>query len=398
MNYKKKKKKKSCSVGADCRPKKQKRYQKPPSLKVLKDIEIQKEIPGGKGLGFHNDKPVFVDRVLEGEIVDVALNRANSKGYFGYPQEVVKASPKRITPACEHYEQCGGCNLQHMSYADQVVLKEKYLLDQFKRIAKQELVSIDVVASPEWRYRTRARVQMRNKSWGFLARESHDIVEVSKCLVLSQEIEDALNGEVELSKGQLHIQQGDSDLAWGDQETSVTIEQKSFPVRAGAFFQSNQIILGEMIREVIRGKGDYYSLAMDLFAGIGFFSAFLSDHFKNVVAVERDVKCKNIALDYLPNNVEYFCDSVEAYIEKTSSQRPDFLVVDPPRLGLSKEVKDFLIELKSPRVCYVSCEASTLARDIKDLVEGGYKLESVKGFDLYPQTSHIETVVHLVLI
>jgi 23S rRNA (uracil1939-C5)-methyltransferase len=168
-----------------------------------------------------------------------------------------------------------------------------------------------------------------------------------------------------------------------------------YRVSAGSFFQVNRHMVDELSDVVASGQEG--KLGLDLYAGVGLFSTVLSPHFGHMVAVESSQSSFADLRYNAPANVKAVRAGVEEYLAKGNKERndPDFVVVDPPRSGLGERVVQALIKLAAPRLAYVSCDPATLARDLRSLLAGGYKVQEAHLLDLFPQTFHIESVLHL---
>jgi 23S rRNA (uracil1939-C5)-methyltransferase len=193
--------------------------------------------------------------------------------------------------------------------------------------------------------------------------------------------------------------QGDGKLkkmaVAGAGELNYRTEQASYRVSAGAFFQVNRHMVGELVN-LVAGAGSG-SLALDLYAGAGLFSSVLARRFAQVIAVEASQISHADLIHNSPDNVKAVRAPSEQYLQKAAGKvRPDLVVVDPPRSGLGADVVRGLAELAAPRVTYVSCDPATLARDLGRLLSGGYRVEQAHLVDLFPQTYHLESVFHLV--
>lgn len=169
---------------------------------------------------------------------------------------------------------------------------------------------------------------------------------------------------------------------------------QEFQVSAGAFFQVNRFLIDELV-SVMGGdaKGD---LALDLYAGVGLFSAALAQNFRHILGVEASQTAYGDFVQNVPTNVKAVGARTEDYLRSRAvRQRPDLVILDPPRTGAGPVVIRSLVELGAPRLRYVSCDPATLARDIRPLVAAGYRIEAAHVFDLFPQTFHIESVMSL---
>jgi 23S rRNA (uracil1939-C5)-methyltransferase len=182
--------------------------------------------------------------------------------------------------------------------------------------------------------------------------------------------------------------------SFGQTEIVYRTRTDSYRVRAGSFFQTNRFLTDELVSLVASGRSG--ELAVDLYAGTGLFSLGLAHSFRRVIAVESGPTSFADLRSNAPANIESVRSTTEEYLRKPQAVRPDYVVVDPPRAGLGEKVARSLANTVSPRICYVSCDPSTLARDLRVLLESGYRIESIHLVDLFPQTFHLETIVQLV--
>ncbi len=184
------------------------------------------------------------------------------------------------------------------------------------------------------------------------------------------------------------------DWSWGE-EFSYQTKARPLGVSGGSFFQVNRFLVDELVQTVIRGRsGD---VALDLYAGVGLFTVALAPSFRHITAVESSQSSVRDLQYNSPENVKVVRSTVDEYLAaKAGKFRPDLVVADPPRGGLGDRVVRGLIKLGAARLIYVSCDPATLARDLGQLVTGGYRVEQMHLLDLFPQTYHIETIVELV--
>lgn len=181
----------------------------------------------------------------------------------------------------------------------------------------------------------------------------------------------------------------------GAAELTYWTEHASYRVSAGAFFQVNRHLTDELVSLVTAGRSAH--TVLDLYAGVGLFSAVLSGEFAQVIAVESSLTSYADLLYNSPPNVKAVRVTVEQYLKNVASElRPDLVVVDPPRSGLGKSVIQDLVTMGAPRITYVSCDPATLSRDLGGLLKSGYRVEEAHLIDLFPQTYHLESVFHLV--
>ncbi|UHA74712.1 23S rRNA (uracil(1939)-C(5))-methyltransferase RlmD [Paenibacillus sp. 481] len=449
----------------------------------------------GEGVGRVEGFTLFVNGALPGEKVRVLVLKV--KKQYGYAKVVERlaASPHRIEAECEIYDQCGGCQMQHLSYAEQLVWKRQHVVDVMERIGKfktnnaemglsegdsqEEAVVILPTLGMEdpWRYRNKAQVPIGMNEreggliGGFYARNSHRIIDTDTCLI-QHEANDEVVLQVKQIARELGIQpyheethhgllrhvvvkygfhtgermivlvtNGDNiprrnelvralaekvpnvksicqnvntkrtnvifgDLTrvlWGDEHITDYIGDVKFAISARSFYQVNPVQT-----EVLYGKTVEYAgltgneTVIDAYCGIGTISLFLARKAKRVLGVEiveeaiADAR-RNAELNGM-TNAEFEVGPAEVVIPgwKARGLAPDVIVVDPPRKGCDNALLDTMLEMRPERIVYVSCNASTLARDLRVLADGGYTVKEVQPVDMFPHTVHVESVAVLV--
>jgi 23S rRNA (uracil1939-C5)-methyltransferase len=375
-------------------------------------LRIEKLVAGGDGLAFLEGKAVFVPFALPGETVLASI--ASSKRDFAQAQlvEVLEPSRYRVEPPCPVYRECGGCNLQHLDYSRQVEEKALIVAEAFARTARLETGEIAAVPSLPFAYRNRMQLHFtKNRRLGFMRRASADVVEAPSCMVALRPIQEWMEeragsgrayGELEsvvLGKDRFLVF-GYGDEVWiegrnGIVEVSVAGKGIRFHMRD--FFQSNLYLLDYFVPDALAGlSGDR---AADLYCGVGLFGRFLSSSFRSLTCVEQNPHALELAkVNAAGAANEYYALPVEDWVRGDSARRAfDLVLVDPPRTGLAAPVREWLARAKPPVIVYVSCDPVTLARDSGHLVKAGYEIQTLKAFDFYPQTSHVECNARFVL-
>ena len=407
-------------------------------------VTIEKAVAGGRMLARHDGQIVLVAGAIPGERVRARIDRVSKQLAFGDATEVMEGSADRRSAGVDWA--CGGSVYAHIVYDRQLQLKSEVIADAFARIAKLPLaVPASVMPSTEHGYRMRARLHVKNGAFGFFREGTHDLCDagptrqllpdtldafarlqhvVARTPVTSCELSenaDATERAVLLElapsesmappvdpidgiSGLLFIghQQGQLTVAYGSPYVSDRIEIGSATAalthHVQSFFQGNRHLLNQLVsRAVAQVPG---GTVTDLYAGVGLFAIALAARGDaKVVAVEGD---RSSARD-LESNAEPYGHSVhvqhlsvESYLRRRGLQRPDTLLLDPPRTGISREAISGILGLKVPRVVYLSCDPATLARDVKRFLEVGYRLAHIEAFDLFPNTAHIETLAVLV--
>ncbi|MCP1424694.1 23S rRNA (uracil1939-C5)-methyltransferase [Paenibacillus xylanexedens] len=517
-------------------------------LPVSKNEETVIDIIGmnhdGEGVGRANGYTLFVQGALPGETVRVRVMK--TKKQYGYAKllEIVKASPDRVSAPCPIYDQCGGCQIQHMSYAGQLAWKRQLVVDNLQRIGKlnvmvedaetlasnaQDDASVDEAKLAErsehdanqttepgqtsseaqmigsnrirfrlegvmneedteqgirvlptmgmdepWRYRNKAQVPIGVTEGGlvggFYAKGSHRIIDMESCLIQHEHNDEVVakvkeigshfgisayneetgrgllrhvvvkkafrTGEMMLvlvtngrdipykdewigsireaiphvasicqnvNKKQTNVIFGDETrVLWGRDVIYDYIGDVQFAISARSFYQVNPVQT-----EVLYGKTVEYAglsgkeTVIDAYCGIGTISLFLAQHADQVYGVEivpeaiEDAR-SNALLNEM-RNVKFEVGASEDVIPRWKEQgiEADVIVVDPPRKGCDPRLLETILEMKPERVVYVSCNPSTLARDLRVLEDGGYRTVEVTPVDMFPHTVHVESVAML---
>lgn len=373
-------------------------------------VTIKSIAQGGEGVShLPNGKTVFVDGAVIDEVVSIEIYKETSSYAKAKIVEIISASEDRVSPFCPHYFECGGCNLQHLKYEKQVQVKEDLVISHLKRIGKLDLSNINILPTAVdkdagYRNRVRFHVSMSDKKVGFLKKNSNELCDIESCPLLVDSINKSIaNGDIlkaarinmfsNNSKGkyiQVPVFAGNDKLTFSKDRVPITINGRTLMVSANVFFQSNPILLSQLITYVT-SKIDSDSV-MDLYSGVGTFSAFLP---KGTIAVEKQRDCLSLSKINAPEAIS-FTGEVENWGKK-NKEKVDIVVVDPPRTGLYESVPKLIKKFGAKKIIYISCNPVTLSRDIKALQEIGYRAEEVKVFDFYPHTHHVESVVSLKL-
>jgi len=379
------------------------------------EVEIERILPGGMGLAHAGGKTVFVSLAAPGDRLRVRVDREQRNVLFAAIEEVIVPSPARIEPPCPYFGRCGGCDFQQLTYEAQLAAKADMIRDCLHRIARIEnLPDIVVTPSPDqWRYRMRAtwQIDQEQREIGYYERGSRRVCDVADCAVLRPELEAKLE-EVRATEWHqfppglkhLDVVAGETGVSFSPafaefqtSEVSLTIGGEVYQYNAEAFFQINPSMLASLIEF---GLGDVAGeSALDLYSGAGLFTLPLARQFEGVLAVEANPAAVRFARRNLQraglSNARVITTTVTDWFRSDSVAAVDFILLDPPRAGAESAVIKGIVDLQPPRISYVSCDPATLARDLRKLISGGYKIQSLRGFDLFPQTHHVETVVRL---
>jgi 23S rRNA (uracil1939-C5)-methyltransferase len=381
------------------------------------EVKVERILPGGVGLAHAEGQTIFVSLSAPGDTLRVRVDSVRSRLAFASIMEVLEPSPVRVVPPCPYFGRCGGCDFQQLSYEAQLAAKSEIIRDCLRRVARVEPPDeIPVEPSPEtWRYRSRARWQYdpRHRLLGYYERGSHSVCDVNDCPVAAPPINERLARlRLLMNEGRLphasefEAVEGDEGVALdpsveaGDGREQVRhIGGESYRFDAGCFFQINHTLLGALVAEALRDASG--ETALDLYSGVGLFTLPLARAFKKVIAVEGNTTAARYARRNLADasltNARVENAPVGAWLAASAEglSRADFILLDPPRAGAEAEAVRGIIALQPQHISYVSCDPATLARDLRALFDAGYNLGSVRAFDMFPQTHHVETVVHI---
>ncbi len=364
---------------------------------------VEKLVSGGDGLVRRDGLVVFVPGALPGETI-VYQPGPIKKGFSrGRLVEVLQASPDRVKPACALYGRCGGCDFMHLSYEAQRRAKVVLVQEAFLRLGKKEIAPPDLVSGPPWAYRARLQLHKApGRPAGFMARGSDRIVPVGACPVAAPGFADLLaSGGPELPVGRTNtFAVADQAFVEGkDARITIEVAGKRLASSLDGFFQSNLALLPDLVTTVLDALPARGHRVLDLYGGTGLFGAFLADRFDTVVEVEQNPAALALARLNVEGPLhEFHAMALETWVQRLPKGTPrlDAVVVDPPRTGLGPEVIAYLGKAPAPVLAYVSCNPDTLARDVRNLEAAGWAMTSLKLFDFYPQTTHVEAVARLV--
>ncbi|GIK63567.1 MAG: 23S rRNA (uracil-5-)-methyltransferase RumA [Chloroflexota bacterium] len=385
------------------------------------EFEITGMAHGGSAIGRHEGKAIFVPYAIVGETI--AARIVEDKGNFARGEliEVLTPSENRVEPPCPHFGTCGGCHWQHIRYEAQLEFKRRIVSDQLARIGgiKDAVVHPTISSPDEWRYRSHVNFhRTRDGKLGFVMIDDRTIMTINECHIIRPELvslfEQFKDKHLKPEQKRVRLQVGSQstetlaatnvgDETGGDETRTIlgtdkvhyTIKDHTFEVSAGSFFQVNlpqAETLVNLVLERLALQGSEHVL--DLYSGVGLFSAFLAPEARKVTAIESyppAVADARLNLGKF-SNIKVMQGTTEQLLTRFLQGHFDAAVIDPPRAGMKPAALDELIKCKPRKMVYVSCDPATLARDAKKLVGAGYRLVDVQPVDMFPQTYHIESV------
>ncbi len=346
-------------------------------------VEIVDVAFGGKGVArLASGKVCFVTGVIAGERVSVLVKKVGRRMVEAQLDAVLEASPSRVKAPCPYFGPCGGCSYQHVAYPAQRAMKRGQIGQVLKRIGGFENVDVrEVTGSPlEYGYRNRITVHRRGGRVGFHQSEGQGLVDVVECRLASEPVNEALT--------KLR-----SDRRSRDGE-AVTLREHGG--RFG-FHQTNDAVAALLLDAVEAACGEGGPLLVDAYCGAGFFARRVAERFGKVVGIEWNEGSVEVARTAAGTNEEYLAGDVAqllAEVLEHPSRAEAVVVLDPPAQGVDGRVVAALVERPVAKLIYVSCDPSTLARDLKAL-GAAYDLRWVQPFDMFPQTAGVEVMAVL---
>ncbi|WP_090728120.1 23S rRNA (uracil(1939)-C(5))-methyltransferase RlmD [Neptunomonas qingdaonensis] len=420
-------------------------------------LHIESLSQEGRGVARHEGKTIFVEDALSGEDVEAQISVQHKRYDEAKLVKVITPSSDRSKPLCQHYEECGGCQLQHLEHSAQIQAKQANVLNQLKRFGEQEPLIIESpIQSEPWHYRRSARIGLNvlQKSdeaiVGFRRRKSNKLLQITNCPVLDLraetifiDLKDTLN-QLTNSKTYTH-----AELLFGDESQSLQLRCKGKPkqddlsvltafahnkqfnlylktdvaqvtlvelstnsyslpaenislhFQPGDFLQVNADVNKLMIRQAIEWlqlcKED---IVLDLFCGLGNFTLPIARQVKQVTGIEgSDEMVKRASQNAITNKIDN-ASFFRADLSADNQHQPwlnsacNKIILDPPRTGAYELLSQLLSKQSSlaQEILYISCEPSALARDSKLLLDKGYQLSRFNVMDMFPHTSHVESM------
>lgn len=386
----------------------------------------------GRGIGHYLDKTIFVSNALPGEVVKVIVDKLKKNIAEAHVEEFKCVSEERIISSCPYFNQCGGCDLLHLTYDRQLLFKENKIREIMHRFCNYDFKINNIIRSDlQYNYRNKVTFQINNNI-GFYERGSNRIVPVSDCKIISDKTNQVLKllnscsfkrhlksfivrsnvmNEILLdikiddkidpsyiNKYFLDIADSiiiNDKVTYGSGQIIEQLGNYKFLISPKSFFQVNTkqtLKLYNLIKKYADLTGK--EVLLDLYCGTGTIGIYLSSKCKEVVGIEINesaVKDANRNKDINEiDNVRFICGDALKQIAKTKI-KPNIVIVDPPRAGLNKNDIKNIINLKAEKIIYVSCDPITLARDLNILSET-YKIKELTPVDMFPNTSHVECV------
>ena len=386
---------------------------------IGQQIELHLESWGrlGEAMASYEGQDVFVLGGIPGERVVAEIIAVRRKYAAARVIEVVESSPDRIEAPCRYYGQCTGCQWQHVAYPAQLKIKQEKVQDALQRVGGLQGVNVlPTLPSPlQFGYRNHARFTVgKAGDLGFVNRETRRFLRIDDCMLMHEGINRILSQlqdrcaettqlavRADRDTGDYLVQptlkNADIAIATGQKHYRESVNGHEFRVASPSFFQVNvdqASQLTEAVREALALSGD--EVILDAYTGVGTFAVLLAPYAKKIYAIEESSAAVADARENAAGtpNVEFLLGKTEDVLADLP-ERPDVVILDPPRAGCQAGALERLIELRPSRVVYVSCDPETLGRDLKVLCAESYSLDRVQPLDMFPQTQHVECVAVL---
>ena len=392
----------------------------------------------GRGIAYIDDKITFVENALPGEEVLIKITNSKKKYNEGIVDKYIQKSEKRVDNVCPFYESCGGCNILHMCYNDQLEYKENKIKDVMKKYANIDKISKIIKCDKQFNYRNKVTLKVENNIIGYYEKKSYNLVNIDKCLIIDNEFNKIINDLKRFNLDNIYelmIRNVDSD------NTALTLylQKDTNCIQIDEYCKKNNIILNKIIKnkdfkcneksKIIGKLGNFKFIIsplsffqvntdqtiklydkilellepnkddnlLDLYCGTGTIGIYVANKVNKVLGVEivKDAihdanfnkKINNI------NNINFICGNTEKII-KDVKEKYNAIIVDPPRAGLTESIIRDIFRINPDKIVYVSCDPITLARDLK-LLQEKYEVLDVVPVDMFPNTYHVETVCKL---
>ena len=359
-------------------------------MNIKNNIKVEKLDDFGRGIGYVDNKIIFINNAMIGEIVDVNIIKETNKYYEGEVIKYIKKSSDRVNVSCPYYKFCGGCNILHMNYDNQINYKKDKLKNILKKFSGLNL-DINVIKNKNV-IGYRKYINIDNGS--IIIRSNYND-EVLLCIETKDKVDidiDSLKNNIKL----VGVVINDKTYC-GENFFYEMINNKLFKVNYNSFFQINNYMTKEMINIINNNCSE--KILLDLYCGVGFLGQAINYKFDKIYGIELN---RNSIIDAINNakinkinNTYYMCGDSSKLISNIK-ENVDTLIIDPPRSGLYKNMVNDVININSNIIIYVSCNPITLGRDI-NILKNKYYVDKIYLLDMFSNTYHFETVCVLKL-
>ena len=415
-------------------------------MDISAEIKIIEVSPTGHGgVGILHEQAVLVPFTQKGDVVKVHIFRDNLVYYKGKVLEIIRPSAERVEPPCQYFGVCGGCQLQFLTYDEQIRQKQEHVADAYSRLGISVAISKPIRSPREYQYRTKLTphydkprdLEMSQVPIGFNHFDSRKVLDIEECTLISDKMNERLGklrnniqnmAEAPVNGATLLIREGTQQCWTGQEEyndtayvvddpksfLTVHVNNITFTLSSNSFFQNNSLILPSFVNFIKQEIDTDY--LVDAYCGVGLFALTCADAVKEVIGVEVARVFVDNAVENAVNNNIMNCEFIEGQAEfifksiKFDSDNTT-VIMDPPRKGSSKAFLDQLMDYNPKTIIYVACGLYAQVRDVRYIMHGiwhdyvstfekdfrierpKYVISSIQPVDLFPQTNHIESIV-----
>lgn len=392
------------------------------------NVRIKKLDDYGRGIAFINNKITFISNSLEDELIEYKIITEKKKYNEAITLNIFEKNKDREEPPCPYFSICGGCNLEHLNFSKENSFKTEKVKNILKKFAGIEVSNLEIIAKNPYNYRNKVTLTVKNSKLGLLKEKSTELVEIDKCLLLNNKLNEVIEvlkkliiKEKDISKIMLRVGNKTNEVMisiTGDVSNLASfinlsdsliinnkpitknyitsyIGNKKFNINNNSFFQVNDSIVELLYNEVINIiKVLDSKRVLDLYCGVGTIGISICSYLEEVLGVEvvkEAVENANMNKDLNSlKNISFINSKVEDIIDNLPKDF-DTIIIDPPRSGIDNKTRSILKNSNASNIIYISCDQITLARDLKELKEV-YYLKSIKLFNMFPRTHHIESL------
>lgn len=389
----------------------------------------------GEGIGIINGIITFIPYSLPGELVKVKIDSIYDNYAKGKLMEIISKSTERIDPICPYFYECGGCSLMHLTYEKGLEFKIEKVKSIFNKIANEDIKINKIYSYNQFNYRNKVTLKISKNKIGYYKEKTNEIVQIDRCLIADEKINSVIDKlkkfinkyvDNDIANIMLRVVKGktmlyldnisnqyknnfikdfknldsiyiNNNLVLGSKTLEEEIDDFKFKISPKSFFQVNKEVAKAMYEKAV-SYIDKSDVTLDLYSGTGTITALLSKKSKKVVGIEvnksavedanNNIKYNNIS------NVEFICAKVEDKIDTLKKLNIDNIVLDPPRSGSDKKTLKNILDINPNKIIYISCNPVTLARDY-NILKYKYEIKEINLYDMFANTSHIETVMVL---
>lgn len=395
-------------------------------------LKIEKLDHYGRGITKLDNKTIFVENALPDEIVEINIIKEKKKYSEANVSKYFQKANNRIEPNCPYYNSCGGCNIMHLSYKDQLKFKQNKIENIIKKYLNEQIKINNIVASDKIEfYRNKVTFQVREKI-GFYKEHTYDIINIDNCIISDKLINESIKYLKNLNLKEINkiicrtgldelmiiieTQNKNLDItplkeiassiylkinnkyihAYGNKNIYEKLENYKFKISPDSFFQVNIDTCSKLYNKVKEYIGSNKNI-IDLYCGTGTIGIFISKN-NNVIGIEineyaiKDAE-ENKKINKI-DNINFICGDSGKKLKQLKFN-PNIIIVDPPRSGLNKETINNILKFDSKEIIYISCDPMTFVRDL-NILNKYYDIKEITPFDMFPNTYHIENIAYLV--